>query len=108
MIRTTTPTHILKFPFDPADCDELLITYKQNGDIKVEREKSDVTIDSVEHTIEYKLTQEETKSFTALGIVYLQVKCRQGEDVMASVPETLKVEDVLNDTLMGIPEPEET
>ena len=102
MIRTTTPTHILKFPFDPADCDEILVTYKQNDRIVVEREKPDVTINSEEHTIEYTLTQQETKSFSALGIVYLQVKCRQNETVMASDMKTLKVEQVLNDDLMGV------
>jgi len=108
IIRTTTPTHILRFPFDPADCDEILVTYKQNDDIKVEREKGQVTINNADKTIEYTLTQEETYAFNARGVVYLQVKCRQGDTVMASDPKTLKVEDVLDDTLMGIPDSEET
>lgn len=101
MIRTTTPTHTLTFPFDPADCDEIWVTYKQNNQILVERDKSEVTVDSATHSIEYKLAQEETKSLSAIGPVFLQVKVRQGATVMASDIKTLKVNEVLNDDLMG-------
>lgn len=102
MIRTTTPTHTFTFPFDPADASEMWITYTQNGDIKLEKHLEDLIISSVEKTVSFTLTQEETKSFVDYAPVFLQVKCRIGETVMASVIYTLSVEAVLNDTLMGV------
>ena len=100
MIRTTTPTHILTFPFDPADADEIQVTYKQGEIIKAERTKDQVTINSEDHSIELTLTQQETKSFSAVGAVYLQVKVRIGETVMASDIKTLRAGQVLDDDLM--------
>ena len=102
MIRTTTPTHILTFPFDPATIDELWVTYSQDGMIVMEKQLGDVTIDSEANTVEITLTQAETKQFNVSGgAVLLQVKARQGETVMASDVKTLRVLDVLNDELMG-------
>lgn len=100
MIRTTTPTHTLFFPFDPAVCDEIEVTYSQNNTIRIQRDKSEVTINSRDDSIEYTLSQEETKSLNAIGPVFLQVKVRQGETVMASDIKTLKVNEVLNEDLM--------
>ena len=102
MIRTTTPTHTFTLPFDPAECDELRITYEQNGRIIIEKGLQDATIDSVKKTVSIILAQEETAAF-AVGLpVHLQLKCMVGTTVMASSIYTLSVSNVLSDELMGV------
>lgn len=104
MIRTTTPTHTFTLPIDPVTIDELWVTYTQGGSIKLEKQLSDLAIDSDAKSVSFTLTQEETKAFTEGSPVYFQLKCRQGETVMASPIYTVMVGDVLNDDLMGVPD----
>lgn len=101
MIRTTTPTHILTFPFDPTECDEIQATYSQNDKICFQKGKEDFEINSMNKSVRYMLSQEETKSFNVYSPVSLQVKVRIGEIVMASDIKTLRVGQVLDDSLMG-------
>lgn len=101
MIRTTTPTHTFVFPFNPAELDELWITYKQNGMILINKELPDLTVDSEKNSVEFVLSQEETASFNDNIPVYIQIKCRQGSTVMASETYKVRVVDVLNDNFMG-------
>ena len=99
MIRLTTPTHTFVFPenIDPAELDWLRLTYAQNGEILFEKELADMTIDG--QTVSIKLTQEETKLFSAQNLnSYVQVQMRVGigDTAMATKIYNVPVADVLN------------
>lgn len=102
MIRTTTPTHSFTLPFDPAEADELWITYAQNKWIQLEKKLPDLTIDSVNNTVSFMMTQQESALFNSNTPVKVQIKVRQGDVVMASDIYKLRVEDVLNANFMGV------
>ncbi len=103
MIRTSTPTQRLTVPEEQAELLNMLkalkITYKQRGNIVLEKDLNDVTIEG--NVISYKLTQEETKLFTAKVTIELQVRfLTTGGDSIPSRIYRLNCEDVLNDEVM--------
>lgn len=103
MIRLTTPTHTFVFPenIDPAELDWLRLTYAQNGNILFEKELEDMTI--VGQTMSVKLTQAETKLFTAQNLNnYVQVQMRVGigDTAMATKIFNVPVADVLNSDIL--------
>lgn len=119
MVRTTTPTHYFKFPIDPdTHFSEIQITYRQDDEIKLVKDKTDLTFYNAGTEAEpiymgkYRLTQEETALFRgnmpgdtqAKRHVYIQVKVQKNEeggDVLASKPFRVSVWDVLNSDLLG-------
>lgn len=74
MIRGTTPTHIFTTDIDLSEVEVLYVTYKQAGEIKVEKELSDLTVTSEQ--VEVRLSQEETLSFSESGKVLVQIRGR--------------------------------
>lgn len=111
MIRATTPKHIFTFDVDPEETfSEILITYAQNGKIILEKHKSDLSFETCDcfggksvYTAFVKLTQEETKLFTAnpKGIISIQVRAITSDgDAVASNIEQISVQNVLNDEVL--------
>lgn len=99
MIRGTTPQHTFEFPFDPADCSEIVITYEQKGIEILEKHIGDLTIDSEENTVAFRLTQEETLAF-GVGYVEVQVKAKVGNNVMASEIFTVPASRILDEEVI--------
>lgn len=110
MYRLTTPTHRFQFTVDPdATYSKIRITYSQNDDIILEKNKSDLTFTSA--TIEgetvyyasFKMTQAESKLFSANAYdkAYVQVRAgTSGGDWFASPIMEVSVYDVLNDEVL--------
>ena len=101
MIRATTPRHIFTFPteVDPADCEQILITYKQNGRFVLELQKSDLEIDG--QTVSCCLTQEQTRSFSPHHKASVQVRVLTRErSALASRIEEIEIRNVLNDEVL--------
>lgn len=63
LIRGTTPTHSFTFPYDEGIVDKIYITYCQNGKIRIEKSKDDITFNPEKGIISVSLTQEETLKF---------------------------------------------
>ena len=105
MIRATTPYHEFVFTEDPSAFTRILITYSQEENIVLEKEKSDLTIienPAVEgqYIASYRMTQEEANLFD-VGAVRVQVRVlTTNGDAMASVISTLPIEEVLNDEVL--------
>lgn len=74
MRRGTTPTHIFKVPIDLTEAAEIYITYKQDGEIKLEKNIGDMTITAEDITVE--LSQTETLAFSTIGEVEIQCRAR--------------------------------
>lgn len=111
MIRATTPIHTFIFKEDPSRYERILITYAQGGSIVMEKEKNDLTIESLPigpgnagmYKAYYRLTQEETKKFQANGGKQVQVQVRvltNSGEALASDKKTISVQDVLNDEVL--------
>lgn len=97
MYRVTTPTHTFKLPFEANTIDKLILTYKQNGRIVLEKNKEDVTL--IDNKIVVVLTQEETKLFEPQK-AFVQLRVKADDAVMASKAIVFYVSDVLNDEVM--------
>ena len=110
MRRLTTPTHRFIFNTDPSDYVRILITYKQGSKILLEKEKDELAIEEyikdgeTYYAVCYELTQEDSKKFSAFnynGDVHVQVRVlAESGEAYASEIFTLKVSDVLNDTVL--------
>lgn len=110
MIRATTPKHMFVFDTDPSEFKTILITYAQGDQIILEKQKDDLTIEEqqnacmeTEYIAWFRMTQEETKLFTATPgnkvTVQVRVLTYDGES-LASEKKTLAVQDVLNDEVL--------
>lgn len=120
MFRATTPTHTFIFDVDPEETfKSILISYAQDGEVLVEKEKEDLTIEEKEDPNGNKyweasvtLTQAETKKFSANNeacwgsqdstkTVDVQVRALTYTDqAVASDKMTVMVKDVLNDEVL--------
>lgn len=101
MIRATTPTHVFTFPndIDPSECERILITYKQNGQIVFEIEETALDIDG--QTVSYTFSQEETNLFSAAANAQVQVRILTSTgDALASDITMFSVRPVLNDEVL--------
>ena len=101
MIRATTPTHTFTFPKDiaPADCDKILITYKQGNKKVLEKTETDLTIG--ESSVSYTFTQEDTKLFTdrEKASVQMRVLLLTGEALASDIMQ-FSIKPVLNDEVL--------
>lgn len=100
--RTTTPLQqfILDFSYSQF-VEKILITYKQGDTIVLEKTENDITVLEDDKTIQYKLTQEESKNFNPNAFIDIQVKVKTfGGDVLASKKYMLTVKDVLDDRVL--------
>lgn len=109
LYRGTTPTHVFSFPFKQEEVDVLYISYFQKGQIKVEKDLSDVTFDPALETIEVDLSQEDTLSFEkyqwldrardSLILIQIRVKLLNGECWASEVMKE-RLGDVLKDGMI--------
>lgn len=106
MIRGTTPTHIFTFEdFDPSELNVLNIYYAQQGEIILEKHKSDCSFSENQenhtYTASVTLTQEETKLFKVKNDVEVQVRVLTSEGKSLATPKyRLPIHDVLNDEIL--------
>lgn len=99
MVRGTTPLHTFVFPVDVLDnYANMLITYRQNNHIKLEKVLSDLDING--KMVSIRLAQEETLLFD-VGRYFVQVKVftKDGR-VQASGVFGAPVTSVLSDSLI--------
>ena len=99
MVRGTTPLHKFTFPVQILDnYKNMLISYRQNGKIKLQKVLSDLDIDGNVATV--KLSQEETLLFEPDNL-FIKVKVLTNSgDVQASPTFREVVQDVIDDTIL--------
>lgn len=111
MYRATTPKQIFIFEVDPSEFTRILITYSQNGQIILEKEKDDLTFEEVTNAFNdiigysawFRMSQEETKKFSAAPgkLVTVQVRVlTSSNEALASDKKTFTMQDVLNDEVL--------
>lgn len=108
MYRATTPVHYFRFDTDPSLYKEILITYAQGDKIVLEKHKADLQFKEEKkwnkYTAYFRLTQEETKLFSAsIGAspVFIQIRVMtDADEVLASDKKRVTVQSVLNDEVM--------
>lgn len=74
MRRGTTPKHTFTTDIDLTEAEVIYITYKQQGEVIVEKEIQDIEASSEE--ISCELTQEETLQFSDPHDVTIQIRAR--------------------------------
>lgn len=107
LIRATTPTHYFRTTIDPDGLKRILVTYKQNKRVVLEKEKSDLTItsevvdDATVYTMSFKMTQGEANRFRDDAPIYVQVRILTNDGAAAaSKIFALDGETVLNDEVL--------
>lgn len=111
MIRATTPRHSFIFDRDPTEYTRILITYVQGDSIVLEKNKDDLSISKEicpctgedEWVGSFRLTQEETKKFSANAGKPVKVQIRvltSAGEALASEKKSISVQDVLNDEVL--------
>ena len=111
MYRATTPTHTFIFNIDPDESfEQILITYVQDGNIVLEKDKSDLTFSTdtqsqceTQYLASLRLTQAEANLFSAnpRSTVTIQIRAlTPGGEAVASEKLYLAVQDVLDDEVL--------
>lgn len=98
MRRATTPTHTFTLPDEVAvdSLSKVLLTYSQNGNTILEKQLSDLNINTEENSLSYELTQEETTLFAPeKALIQLRAKNSSGA-ALASQMIWLTVKPALN------------
>lgn len=99
MIRGTTPTHTFNLPFDTYLIDKIKISYAQDGNVVLTKEKDDCTLQG--NSVKVRLTQEETLKFNARYKVQIQVRVLTTEsDSLASKIYERSMEDILEEGVL--------
>ena len=99
MIRGTTPTHTITFPFDLSDVKDFVVTYVQRGKIVLEKKKEDFEISGSKATV--TLAQEDTLKFDHTSVVEIQAKVLMtGGTVLASNIFNTYVSRILNEEVL--------
>lgn len=94
IIRGTTPT--LRFTFkyiDPEQITSAALTIKQNRALIIEKDLSEAIVSASDHSIAYKLAQEETLSFVVGKITIMHNWLLDDGTRGASAETTITVED---------------
>lgn len=96
MYRGTTPLHRFTFDLPKETVNAIYITYKQSGQLRIEKSKEDITFE--DGYISVKLSQEETLKFTEIGPVEIQIRFTDmSENAYASNVITTKVDRILKE-----------
>lgn len=97
MYRGTTPTLIFRYKQDleKMNLDEFYLTFKQNGEIKLEKEKEDVSIKN--NLVILNLTQEETLEFTKNDIIEIQARIKSGDLAFATGIIRTNMQEILKE-----------
>lgn len=107
MIRATTPLQEFTFETNPADFARILITYKQDENIVLEKTQDDLSFSSyigedgiIVYIASFRMTQEEANLFEPEP-VRVQVRVLTSDaEALASDITTVKVSDVLDDEVL--------
>ena len=96
MYRGTTPIHRFTFGFPKETVDAIYITYEQNGQLRIEKTKEDITFE--DGYISVRLSQEDTLKFTEIGPVEVQIRFTDmSENAYASNVITTRVDRILKE-----------
>lgn len=104
--RGTTPVHTFIIPEDYpiANIKNIYVSYRQSGNIKLEKKLENATLNEEENKIAFQLTQEDTLEFSA-GEVEIQIRMimKETNQAYASIIFKEKVQDVIkNGVIMGV------
>ena len=107
MIRATTPLQEFTFESNPEDFARILITYKQDENIVLEKQKGDLSFSSyigedgiIVYVAAFRMTQEEANLFEPEPVL-VQVRVLTADaEALASDITTMKVTDVLDDEVL--------
>lgn len=95
----STPKHEFTLPFDVSLIKEFKVTYKQNGEIILEKYFNDFEVNG--NTLSITLTQEETFLFTEGTNVELQARVlTMGGDALASDIRIITAERCLDNEVL--------
>lgn len=88
MRRGTTPTHIFETDIDLTDAEVVYLTYKQDGNTVLHKEKEELNIESDKVTVE--LSQTDTLMFSTIGRVQIQIRARypDGSAIASEIIDT--------------------
>ena len=103
MYRATTPTHTFTLPVNPAECDEIQVTYKQGGttlEFHLENNILPPGMAVERNNVEITLTQEQTLMFDK-GKAQVQVRVRMDNTVKASQKFNISVFDSINEEILS-------
>lgn len=96
MFRGTTPTFTFTLPFDGSSITALNLCFAQRGEIVLEKNLDEFTIDG--KTIQVDLSETETLLFDAnKGMVEMQLRAGCGDARLASNIMRVSVERILKD-----------
>lgn len=94
MRPTSTERHALTFPIDLENVEGVKITYTQNEDIVIVKEKDDVTINGKKIIV--TLSEAETKLFEPEIPVEIQAKIKRDGQVIPTQIKRVAVKRMLN------------
>ena len=94
MRPTSTERHTLTFPIDLENVEGVKITYTQNEDIVIVKEKNDVTINGKKIIV--TLSEAETKLFEPEIPVEIQAKIKRDGQVIPTQIKRVAVKRMLN------------
>ena len=94
MRPTSTERHTLTFPIDLENVEGVKITYTQNEDIVIVKEKDDVTINGKKIIV--TLSEAETKLFEPQTPVEVQAKIKRDGQVIPTQIKRVAVKRMLN------------
>ena len=94
MRPTSTERHALTFPIDLENVEGVKITYTQNEDIVIVKEKDDVTINGKKIIV--TLSEAETKLFEPEIPVQVQAKIKRDGQVIPTQIKRVAVKRMLN------------
>lgn len=69
MVRGGTHRHNFYIPFDAAQIEKIFVSYSQNGEVVLEKSTDDCVFNSTKNCLQVDLSQEDTLSFSAPGII---------------------------------------
>ena len=99
MKRLTTPEHRFLLSIDPAIISCIRIVYAQGGNVVLIKEGGDVSMEG--STAKVRLTQQETKQFSASCCIEAQVRVLTlGGDALASDIIKIGCERVLDEEIL--------
>ena len=106
IIRACSYQAAIKTPIDPSGYDRILVTFSQNDQIIVNKEKNQLDLQS--DSVVVKLTQEETKLFTVPGMALLQIRAfKSSYEAPGSRIWPIQVYPALNDVILTSPAEQE-
>lgn len=97
MTRGTTPLHTFTFPEQVSNYRNIVITYRQNNELKLSKGLDDLDLE--ENTAKLRLTTEETLLFDPMEKGFVQVKVLTQDNLVEASPVySFSVNSILDET----------